>query len=1029
MSKERYERGAEWRIWDFQVHTPYSALNNGFGNDFEAYARDFFTKAIEKQIAVVGVTDYFSVEGFRQLRAIQSDSDRLAELLGKENVAAAQAIVLLANVELRSDILVNGSRVNFHIIFSEDVLPDSIEHNFLASLTFTSEGNPEGIDQELALTKRNLEYLGSTLKRQHAPFAGKSDLYIGMMQATVRHQAVSDALKRHDQLFGGRYVFALPCDEDLSKVSWDGQGHMTRKVMIQKSHCLLTSNPNTRDFALGLRHLTPDAYVEEFRSFKACLHGSDAHEPSELFAPDEDRYCWIKADPGFHGLMQVLNEPDSRVFIGEVPDLLRDKRVRATKLLDSVSISRKQGSTLREKWFDQVIHLNPELVAIIGNKGSGKSALADIVGLLGNTPRHQSFSFLSTTRFNDRRSSKGKHFEASCSWLDGKVDGPVGLDQIPKAEDVESIKYIPQEYLEKICNEVSLGSGSRFYEELQQVIFSHVSEAEQLGFSSLDELLQHRSAETKRSIDLLLGELKGITRELAQCEDKLTDTFRKGIEAQLSAKRRELDALKKPEYQAPPTEDASVAAAATAVTALVERERDALKRTEVQILEAQQALNTATRRRTSAERLITRLANLRKQVQAALVDAAADARELGLSLENIVKLETDTSEIEKLLDVTLKSMRDLATSLAPDGEESLVAKKAIQVQSIEKLNLQLSAPQREYEKYKAALKAWDDARTAVIGTPEQLGSLRQLEDELAKIPTWEARRIDLEAARLAKALEIYQEKVKLRDDYSHYYGAVQSFLATHPLARSQQFKLTFSVSIAEKGLTEAFLRLLNLRRVGSFSGVEEGTERLNRMLSAVDFDTATGLKTFLHGLLTALREDQRPGRGKGAIELRDQLANDVNPDELYNLLFGLGYLDPIYTLKWDGKNLEQLSPGERGNLLLIFYLLIDRDNIPLVIDQPEENLDNNTVYRTLVPCVKEAKKRRQVIMVTHNPNLAVVCDAEQIICAEMKKDQSNEITYIAGSIENPIINQKLVDVLEGTRPAFDKRDSKYLETR
>jgi len=112
--------------------------------------------------------------------------------------------------------------------------------------------------------------------------------------------------------------------------------------------------------------------------------------------------------------------------------------------------------------------------------------------------------------------------------------------------------------------------------------------------------------------------------------------------------------------------------------------------------------------------------------------------------------------------------------------------------------------------------------------------------------------------------------------------------------------------------------------------------------------------------------------------------------------------------------------------LLIFYLLVDQNDIPLVIDQPEENLDNQTVFKTLVPCIKDAKKRRQIVMVTHNPNLAVVCDAEQIICAEMQKDHENTVTYISGSIEDPTINGRIVDILEGTRPAFDKRDDKYL---
>ena len=72
-------------------------------------------------------------------------------------------------------------------------------------------------------------------------------------------------------------------------------------------------------------------------------------------------------------------------------------------------------------------------------------------------------------------------------------------------------------------------------------------------------------------------------------------------------------------------------------------------------------------------------------------------------------------------------------------------------------------------------------------------------------------------------------------------------------------------------------------------------------------------------------------------------------------------------------------------MLLIFYLLVDNDDIPLIIDQPEENLDNQTVYKLLVPSIKEAKNRRQIIIVTHNPNLAVVCDAEQIIHASIDK--------------------------------------------
>ena len=123
--------------------------------------------------------------------------------------------------------------------------------------------------------------------------------------------------------------------------------------------------------------------------------------------------------------------------------------------------------------------------------------------------------------------------------------------------------------------------------------------------------------------------------------------------------------------------------------------------------------------------------------------------------------------------------------------------------------------------------------------------------------------------------------------------------------------------------------------------------------------------------------------------------------------------------------MQELSPGERGLLLLIFYLVIDEDRSPLILDQPEENLDNQSIKDALVPCIQYAKRHRQMFIVTHNPNLAVVCDAEQIVVSHIDKSDGNAITYTSGGIESIILNRKVVDVLEGTPPAFENRSHKY----
>ena len=85
------------------------------------------------------------------------------------------------------------------------------------------------------------------------------------------------------------------------------------------------------------------------------------------------------------------------------------------------------------------------------------------------------------------------------------------------------------------------------------------------------------------------------------------------------------------------------------------------------------------------------------------------------------------------------------------------------------------------------------------------------------------------------------------------------------------------------------------------------------------------------------------------------------------------------------------------------------------------------VAKVLVPFTKKAKKHRQIIMDTHNPNLVVVSDAEQVIYVNIEKENGNKFSFISGSIEDSEINQKIVDVLEGTMPAFTTRKNKYHE--
>jgi len=733
--------------------------------------------------------------------------------------------------------------------------------------------------------------------------------------------------------------------------------------------------------------------------------------------------CWIKADPTFQGLRQIIHEPEDRVFLGDVPPSVARATRRATRVARSVEVRKTEGATTSEKWFDCSIPLNVELVVVIGKKGSGKSALSDILGLLGNTLRHQSFSFLTSEKFRRPKNNKSRQFQAALTWADGTVDSVPSLDVNPSSDAVEKVKYIPQSYLEDICNEIGAGKGGRFYNELQQVIFSHVPEVERLGFGSLDELLAHRSEETNQAIAQLVGKLEECNALIVAAEERLLPQHRKALESQLAEKKRELDAhvATHPQEVAKPDADPTAQQQSKEAAEELEKKQGELKALEAEIAILRVNDLAAAKKYSTAEKLVGKLKNLERHFEAFLAEARADFEELNLTASDLVSLKVNVAPINAVITALGSERVGIAAKLSAETEGGPESRRRAVGAAIEGLQAKLSAPQRAYQAYLQVLKEWEAAKAKIIGAEDVIGSIKSLEKQLSDLDNLPAYLKGLMKQRQRKLLEIFGEKQKLRKYYKSYYGSVQTFLKDHPLAANEQFQLTFNVSMAESGFAESFLGRLNRRKVGPFMGDEEGAAEMKRLLDSATFDSPLGSLRFTKALLNKMTE--RDGR---QLLVKDQLRQGVSVQEIYNFVFSLGFLSPIYNLQWDGKGLEQLSPGERGNLLLIFYLLVDRDDIPLVIDQPEENLDNQTVYKTLVPCIKDAKKRRQIVMVTHNPNLAVVCDAEQIICADMQKDHENAVTYTSGSIEEPIINRRIVDILEGTRPAFDKRDDKYL---
>ena len=177
---------------------------------------------------------------------------------------------------------------------------------------------------------------------------------------------------------------------------------------------------------------------------------SDNHDIN-MYAPKAS--CWVKGDPCFGTFQQLKSDP-RRVHIGDIPPELDRVAKNKTKYIAQVAFEKVEPSTLSEEWFSGSVPVNSGLVALIGNKGSGKTAFAETCGLVGNSELEKEFSFLSPEKFRQSKNNKAKHFRASVSWVSGRKESKLLSDSSERSMP-SAVEYIPQNYLEKICNEVA----------------------------------------------------------------------------------------------------------------------------------------------------------------------------------------------------------------------------------------------------------------------------------------------------------------------------------------------------------------------------------------------------------------------------------------------------------------------------------------------------------------------------------------------------------------------------------------------
>lgn len=455
-----------------------------------------------------------------------------------------------------------------------------------------------------------------------------------------------------------------------------------------------------------------------------------------------------------------------------------------------------------ETWFGGKVAFNPGLVAIVGNKGSGKSALGDTLGLLGATKNADQFSFLSRERFRHPTAGRAEHFSATVTWESGEAVTKCLADTV-RPNDIERVKYLPQDHVEKVCNELT-GSGSGGFEhELESVIFSHVPETSRLQQANLEDLVRFQTQEKQRRIDSLLRQLRAVSRERGRIEQRLNPKAKEQIQEKINQREAELtshDKLKPKEIANPTAGAASGGTDDTLATALGQAEKSKYQ-IEEEVRAITQRITSLERRHAVALRLLEKIYNFQKDFQTFETSLATDAIELGLSDSKLVSLSVDKSEPEKLIKAAAQELVEARERLDGPSPQALRKQLADIATHISDIRSRLDQPNRKYQAYLQQLAEWTQKRRAIEGNKDDAQSLTGLRTGLSALdalPT-EAARLGQEQGRIAG--EIHVEKLAQATVYRTLYQPVQTFIDSHPLAKDK-LKLEFRAELAEEAFPD-----------------------------------------------------------------------------------------------------------------------------------------------------------------------------------------------------------------------------------
>ncbi len=928
-TNDKNSRGSIWRKWDLHLHTPETKLNNQYSTINEQDVWDLFCEKIEKSdVSVFGITDYFSIDNY--FTFIEKFKTKYP----------SSKKVFFPNIELRLEVGVNkaNEEVNIHIVFSDEISKEKIV-DFLSKLETNITRKEATICCNSLSTTNDFEKAGIEYKKIKPTLKkvfGNDDCYLifsasnnqGLRADTKspRKMNICDEIdKICDGFIGGSQNTEYYLKEDRYEKNEDGSQDLAKS-------CPVISGSDSHSFDNLDNKLGKD-FIKKDDKETIC---------------DSSETTWIKADPTFEGLKQIIYEPKDRVKIQELEP---ESEKEDYQIIDKVKFIDNS-----QKFSPNDILLNKNLTTIIGGKSTGKSILLREVARA--IDKNEVEDRLKKAKIKDYDTVEELKFNFVVTWKDKQEN--------KKNEDTgvnKKIIYIPQSYLNRLTDE---GDGRTPIFE----IIKNVLEQEE-DVKSVFTQLQNQNREIEKIItqnieDLFYKEndIKNLSENIKKIGDK------KGIESEIEKLKKEVSELKK---KAGMSDD--------------------------EISTYNETLEKITNLKTTQERVEKNsysLATLKSQKNFGVFSATQE--------------HLDSLEIE-----IKKSLQNNLNTTLEEAETKW--KEAIE-QEHKKLEKQKTDNQSELEKlYKIFNPLLEKAQKSK-SLDEKIKKLEEEEKKLKEIIDQEKNLGNLKTSYSSLIKTIAENHSKFFDNF---FSAKTKILNQRSITKDKDLEFGIEILFESKTFQENCINdICDQRKLSKFEEV---------VLQDYSFSNSTNLKIDIEKTIQAILSEKLTL--KSSYSKKEAITRFTQSWFVFD-----------YKIKQNGDEISEMSPGKKSFVLLKLLIELDNSKCPILLDQPEDDLDNRSIYNDLVKFIKTKKKERQIIIATHNPNLVVGADSECVIVANQKGDKSENKTYqfeyVQGALENTFLNESsqyvleqrgiqehVCDILEGGKIAFEQRKKKY----